>query len=115
MKIFQYKNYLHLPDCNDNTVSTALVYLFFQVAIAPLLPVANHDVPEAMLEALLQAVVCRDTIGWRNESRKLILVVTDQGFHTAGDGIVSVFTKLILPTDVAYMHVIHYVISIYHH
>ena len=46
----------------------------------------NHDDPEAMLEALLQVAVCKDVIGWREAARKLILVMTDQGFHTAGDG-----------------------------
>jgi hypothetical protein len=47
---------------------------------------SNHDAPEAMLEAILQVAVCKDVVGWREAARKLILVMTDQGFHTAGDG-----------------------------
>ena len=39
-----------------------------------------------MLEALLQVAVCKDVIGWREAARKLILVMTDEDFHTAGDG-----------------------------
>ena len=42
-----------------------------------------------MLEALLQVAVCKEVIGWREAARKLILVMTDQGFHFAGDGKVS--------------------------
>jgi hypothetical protein len=28
----------------------------------------------------------KDVIGWRNDSRKLIVFSTDAGFHYAGDG-----------------------------
>ena len=55
-------------------------------SIATISTVTNHDAPEAMLEALLQVAVCKDVIGWREAARKLILVMTDQGFHTTGDG-----------------------------
>ena len=44
------------------------------------------DGPEAMLEALLQVVVCKEVVGWREAARKLIMVMTDNGFHLAGDG-----------------------------
>lgn len=54
--------------------------------------VSNDDIPEAMLEALLQSVVCKDVIGWRADARKLVLVFTDQLYHTAGDGKVSCYT-----------------------
>ena len=57
-----------------------------QNSIAAISTVTNHDDPEAMLEALLQVAVCKDVIGWREAARKLILVMTDQGFHTTGDG-----------------------------
>ena len=46
----------------------------------------NLDAPEAMLEALLQVVVCKEVVGWREAARKLIMVMTDNGFHLAGDG-----------------------------
>ena len=51
--------------------------------------VTNNDAPEAMLEGLLQSVVCTDVIGWRMEARKLVLVFTDQLYHVAGDARVS--------------------------
>ncbi len=50
--------------------------------------VTNADHPEAMLDALLQCVVCTELIGWRREARKLVIVFTDQLFHVAGDGLV---------------------------
>lgn len=46
----------------------------------------NLDEPEGTLDALMQAITCKDEIGWRNESRKLIVVATDGLFHIAGDG-----------------------------
>ena len=58
----------------------------FQDSINAINTVTNSDDPEAMLEALLQVAVCKDIIGWREAARKLILVMTDQDFHTAGDG-----------------------------
>jgi protocadherin alpha len=38
---------------------------------------------------MLQAVVCKNEIGWRDNARRLLLVATDNGFHEAGDGKVS--------------------------
>ena len=46
----------------------------------------NADQPEGTLDAMLQAVVCGDVIGWRETSRKILLVITDATIHTAGDG-----------------------------
>lgn len=46
----------------------------------------NLDAPEGGFDAIVQAIVCKDEIGWRNESRRLILFSTDAGFHYAGDG-----------------------------
>ena len=46
----------------------------------------NADSPEGTLDAMLQAVVCGDVIGWRETSRKILLVITDATIHTAGDG-----------------------------
>ena len=51
--------------------------------------VINDDDPEAMLDGLLQSVVCTDLVGWRLEARKLVIVFTDQLYHIAGDGLVS--------------------------
>ncbi|CAL8320272.1 unnamed protein product [Merluccius merluccius] len=46
----------------------------------------NLDVPEGSLDAMMQAAVCGDKIGWRNSSTRLIVLTTDAGFHMAGDG-----------------------------
>jgi hypothetical protein len=37
---------------------------------------------------MVQAVVCKEEIGWRDNSRRILLVATDVGFHMAGDGAV---------------------------
>ncbi|KAM7406806.1 hypothetical protein PAMA_002837 [Pampus argenteus] len=46
----------------------------------------NLDPPEGSLDALMQAAVCGEKIGWRNSSTRLIVLTTDAGFHMAGDG-----------------------------
>ena len=61
-----------------------------QRGIDPLVTVSNDNDPEALLEGMLQAIVCDELVGWRTESRKLILVFTDELYHVAGDGKVSV-------------------------
>lgn len=39
----------------------------------------------------MQAVVCKDRIGWRDQARRLLVFSTDAGFHYAGDGKVNLF------------------------
>nr|ALJ30161.1 CD18 transcript 1 [Paralichthys olivaceus]ALJ30162.1 CD18 transcript 2 [Paralichthys olivaceus] len=46
----------------------------------------NLDSPEGSLDAMMQAAVCGDKIGWRKSSTRLIVLTTDDGFHMAGDG-----------------------------
>ncbi|XP_072301480.1 integrin beta-2 [Eucyclogobius newberryi] len=46
----------------------------------------NLDSPEGSLDAMMQATVCGDQVGWRNSSTRLIVLTTDAGFHMAGDG-----------------------------
>ncbi|XP_053184417.1 integrin beta-2 isoform X2 [Scomber japonicus] len=46
----------------------------------------NLDSPEGSLDAMMQAAVCGEKIGWRNSSTRLIVLTTDDGFHMAGDG-----------------------------
>lgn len=43
-------------------------------------------------DAIMQAVVCRNKIGWREQARRLLVFSTDAGFHYAGDG--KVFSVL---------------------
>ena len=57
----------------------------------------NADDPENVLEALLQVVVCEKDIGWRDRNsmamdpkerglNRVVLVMTDDQFHFAGEG-----------------------------
>ncbi|XP_013926954.1 PREDICTED: integrin beta-2 [Thamnophis sirtalis] len=45
----------------------------------------NLDAPEGGLDAMMQAAVCENIIGWKNVTR-LLVYTTDDGFHFAGDG-----------------------------
>lgn len=47
---------------------------------------ANYDNLEGGLDALMQAIVCQERIGWRNQSRKIVILATDGLIHFAGDG-----------------------------
>ena len=38
----------------------------------------NVDEPEGSLDALMQAMVCRQRVGWRQNARKIILMATDR-------------------------------------
>ena len=44
----------------------------------------NLDAPEGGFDAIMQAIVCKDEIGWRENARKLLVFSTDAGFHYAG-------------------------------
>lgn len=46
----------------------------------------NLDAPEGGFDAIMQAVVCEQQIGWREHARRLLVFSTDAGFHYAGDG-----------------------------
>ena len=54
--------------------------------IQDLLPSTSADDPEGTLDAMMQAVVCTNVVRWREEARKVLLVLTDDTMHTAGDG-----------------------------
>ena len=64
------------------TNSTAI----FNITIQDLLPSTSADEPEGTLDAMMQAVVCTNVVGWREEARKVLLILTDAIMHTAGDG-----------------------------
>ncbi|KAG1650511.1 Integrin beta-PS [Nymphon striatum] len=53
----------------------------------------NLDGPEGGFDAIMQAIVCKDEIGWRQNSRKLLLFSTDSSFHSAGDGKIGGIVK----------------------
>ncbi|CAI5444386.1 unnamed protein product [Caenorhabditis angaria] len=46
----------------------------------------NLDAPEGGFDAVVQALACNQTIGWRERARKMLVFSTDAGFHFAGDG-----------------------------
>ncbi|XP_061185828.1 integrin beta-3-like [Saccostrea echinata] len=58
----------------------------FQDAVDAIMTTANFDKPEGMFDGLLQAMVCKDKIGWRKKARRMLLYATDINFHQAGDG-----------------------------
>ncbi|KAM9319891.1 integrin beta-7 [Gastrophryne carolinensis] len=55
----------------------------------------NLDSPEGGLDAMFQAAVCTDSIGWRNVTR-LLVYASDDVFHMAGDGKLA---GIYIPTD----------------
>ena len=44
------------------------------------------DSPEAGLDAIGQAMLCTDLIGWRHHARKIIFLITEGELHFALDG-----------------------------
>uniref|UniRef100_A0A672I7J9 Integrin beta n=1 Tax=Salarias fasciatus TaxID=181472 RepID=A0A672I7J9_SALFA len=46
----------------------------------------NLDAPEGGFDAILQAAVCTDNIGWRPESTHLLVFSTESAFHYEADG-----------------------------
>ncbi|KRT78632.1 hypothetical protein AMK59_7947 [Oryctes borbonicus] len=46
----------------------------------------NVDTPEGGFDALMQAIVCKEVINWRDDATRLIVLSTDATFHFAGDG-----------------------------
>uniref|UniRef100_A0A1X7UZW0 Integrin beta n=1 Tax=Amphimedon queenslandica TaxID=400682 RepID=A0A1X7UZW0_AMPQE len=90
-----------LPDCDTPFAYHHIVALtnssdLFSSSVHDAIVSTNIDNPEGTLEAMLQAVVCDDIIGWRDNSRKILLVMTDDTMHTAGDGALAGITK---PSD----------------
>ena len=61
-------------------------FQFFQSEVKQAQVSGNLDAPEGGFDAIMQAIVCKDRIGWRDKARKLLVFSTDAGFHYAGDG-----------------------------
>lgn len=73
---YGYRNQMSLSKDTD----------FFEKAVARADVSGNLDAPEGGFDAIMQAVVCRQQIGWRDQARRLLVFSTDAGFHYAGDG-----------------------------
>ena len=54
---------------------------------------SNIDFNEAGLDALIQTAVC-DQINWRPNSRKMIVLVSDAGFHVQGNNNQNEFAEI---------------------
>jgi Ca2+-binding RTX toxin-like protein len=46
----------------------------------------GYDLPEAQLEALMQVALHGDDVGFRGDSVKTVVLMTDADYHEAGDG-----------------------------
>ncbi|GLD55977.1 integrin beta-6 [Lates japonicus] len=57
---------------------------------------ANIDVPECGFDAVMQAAVCGDKIGWRNDSMRLLVFVSDADSHFGMD---SKMAGIVIPND----------------
>ncbi|XP_032068054.1 integrin beta-7 [Thamnophis elegans] len=56
---------------------------------------ANLDDAEGGFDAIMQAAICKDQIGWRNVT-SLLVFTSDGAFHTAGDGKLG---GILMPND----------------
>ncbi|XP_054901011.1 integrin beta-6 [Poeciliopsis prolifica] len=57
---------------------------------------ANNDDVEAGFDAIMQAAVCGDRIGWRNDSMRLLVFVSDGDSHFGMD---SKMAGIVIPND----------------
>uniref|UniRef100_A0A3B3ZEV0 Integrin beta n=1 Tax=Periophthalmus magnuspinnatus TaxID=409849 RepID=A0A3B3ZEV0_9GOBI len=56
----------------------------------------NRDSPEGGFDAIMQAVVCKDQIGWRPDASHLLVFTTDAKTHIALDGRIA---GIVQPND----------------
>uniref|UniRef100_A0A8C6USI6 Integrin beta n=1 Tax=Neogobius melanostomus TaxID=47308 RepID=A0A8C6USI6_9GOBI len=56
----------------------------------------NRDSPEGGFDAIMQAVVCKDRIGWRPDASHLLVFTTDAKTHIALDGKIA---GIVQPND----------------
>ncbi|KAK0158280.1 hypothetical protein PV328_009304 [Microctonus aethiopoides] len=73
---YGYKHQMNLTEDADSFKTN--------VQAAPLS--GNLDGPEGGFDAIMQAMVCTERIGWRKDGRHLLVFSTDANFHVAGDG-----------------------------
>lgn len=83
---FGFHNVLPLTETTDR----------FSEEVSRVKSSGNLDNPEGGLDALLQASVCTEEIGWRERARHMLLFSTDSPFHIAGDGKLG---GIVVPND----------------
>ncbi|XP_055593573.1 integrin beta-nu [Uranotaenia lowii] len=54
---------------------------------------ANLDNLEGGLDALMQVLVCKERIGWGENTRKIVILATNGFMHMAGDGLLAGITE----------------------
>ncbi|XP_017120954.1 integrin beta-nu [Drosophila elegans] len=65
----------------------------FTSAVANSKITGNLDNLEGGLDALMQVIVCPKEIGWKQQARKVVILVTDGFMHLAGDGLLAGITQ----------------------
>ncbi|XP_053482931.1 integrin beta-5 [Ictalurus furcatus] len=73
---FGFRNHLSLTDKVDR----------FNEEVQKQVVSRNRDAPEGGFDAILQAAVCKERIGWRKEAYHLLVFATDDVPHLALDG-----------------------------
>lgn len=83
---YSFKNHMSLEHNVDK----------FKTIVTSVNSSGNIDRPENGLDALVQVIACKEEIGWRNNSRRIVAFLTDNDFHVAGDGKLG---GIVLPND----------------
>nr|XP_022914247.1 integrin beta-PS-like [Onthophagus taurus] len=73
---YSYKNHLSLTRDHQK----------FSTQVGNAKVSGNLDFPEGGFDALMQAIVCKNEIGWREDARHMLIFSTDADSHVAGDG-----------------------------
>lgn len=68
-------------------------YEIFKNALSDAPTGESYDEPEGGLDALGQVMACKEQIGWRKQSRKIIVFLTDGNYHATSDGKLAGITK----------------------
>lgn len=63
-----------------------LIHLKLQKEVTKAQTIGNFDTPEGGFDAVMQAIVCKKDIGWREQARHLLIYASDAWPHYAGDG-----------------------------
>ncbi|KAL5496321.1 hypothetical protein EMCRGX_G012580 [Ephydatia muelleri] len=77
------------PYSYKHTVSLTTDGAYFSSRLQQQTISGNQDVPEGGWDGLMQAIVCKKLIGWRDNARHLLVFSTDANSHHAGDGLLG--------------------------
>ena len=85
-----YLLYLSFDLLVKKNYSRAILYL----QVPNVFVTTNLDLPESSFDALVQVLACEQELGWRNRSvegperglQRVVLLITDNQPHLAGDG-----------------------------